>query len=114
MAAACGTGNCLLLSGSRWLKIGALQDEHSRGKVVRVRPSRLSLTANGTLNVCSSSRRQAEVEDRLYESPEELLNQRLEAASDVYSLVSHCEEPPADQGAIRGHYFMELAGSNSL
>ena len=35
----------------------------------------------------SCSQRQAEIEDKLYASPEELLHKPLTAASDVYSLV---------------------------
>lgn len=65
-----------------------LQEQHARGKVVKVRPSRLCLTMTGALCISGSSARQAEIEDKLYASPEELLSKPLEAASDIYSLVS--------------------------
>jgi len=52
-----------------------------------VRPSRLYLASNGTLEMGACSQRQGEIEDKLYASPEELLNKPLDAASDVYSLV---------------------------
>ena len=66
----------------------ALQARHAQGKVVKVRPSRLCLTNSGRLVMCESRGRQAEYEDKLYASPEELLSKPLSMASDLYSLVS--------------------------
>lgn len=65
-----------------------MQTEHAKGEVVKVRPSRLRFAADGTLEPGSCSQRQAEVEDKLYASPEELLNKQPSEASDIYSLAS--------------------------
>lgn len=65
-----------------------MQSEHAKGDTVKVRPSRLRFAADGTLEAGPCSQRQAEIEDKLYASPEELLNKPLTAASDIYSLVS--------------------------
>ena len=65
-----------------------LQAHHARGEVVKVRPSRLCVTNSGKLVRCDSRGRQAEFEDKLYSSPEELLSKPLSMASDLYSLVS--------------------------
>ena len=65
-----------------------LQNKHAAGEVVRVRPSQLCLTARGTVVTAPCSQRAADVEDKLYASPEELLNKPMSAASDIYSLVS--------------------------
>ena len=55
---------------------------------MKVRPSRLCITEGGGLIMCDSKGRQAEFEDKLYASPEELLSKPLSMASDLYSLVS--------------------------
>lgn len=70
-----------------------LQAEHIKGEVVKVRPSRLHFAADGTLKAGACSQRQAEIEDKLYASPEEMLNKPLTAASDIYSLVRRHSSP---------------------